>query len=158
MMIRIITAMLLFQVMLLVGCQSSSELERVVVSGNVTYNGEPIEYGVIQFRPMDGTKGPSSSTEIVKGRYKMAAKGGVPVGRHQVVIQAFRGEFSDPNDPGTALSDVPAGPQFLPEKYNRQTELEFEALPSSSEVQQDFPLTSASHPDQLVVLCSRLNA
>ena len=141
-MTRMGVVLLLFSMGPLVGCQRQSEIEKVVVSGYVSYDGQPIEDGVIQFRPIEGTTGPSSSTPITKGRYKMAAKGGVPVGKHRVVINAFSGQAGELTDPHLPPSDLPAGLQFLPEKYNRESTLEFEATASSAEVQQDFLLTS----------------
>jgi hypothetical protein len=48
------------------GCQNST----CTVSGNVSYNGKPIERGAITFTPSDGS-GPSFGGMIEKGRYEI---------------------------------------------------------------------------------------
>ncbi len=68
---------------------------RYHVAGAVTYQGEPIPRGTIQFQP-DGTKGnsgPASDAEIVDGRYDTSKQGtGTIGGPHIVVIQGFDGK------------------------------------------------------------------
>jgi hypothetical protein len=57
------------------------------VSGEVTYEGKPVEKGTISFLPVDG-KGPSAGAAIVNGRYT-ATK--VPPGTKMVAIESFQG-------------------------------------------------------------------
>jgi hypothetical protein len=71
------------------GCGPSG-LERAVLSGTVTYQGQPVKEGLIRFIPIKGTEGPSWGAHIIDGRYKAAGKGGVPVGTHKVEILAYR--------------------------------------------------------------------
>ena len=49
---------------LLVGCGSSN----ATVSGNVTFNGEPVNRGMINLEPVDG-KGPSSGGSVEGGKF-----------------------------------------------------------------------------------------
>src|SRR5207244_8143771 len=51
---------------LLAGCDSSSK--KVAVSGTVTYDGQPVEYGTIVFA---NSGGPTSGGEIKDGKYSV---------------------------------------------------------------------------------------
>ena len=79
-------AFLVTAVMAIVPGCSHSGLERVVVSGRVTLNGQPVSNGEIRFRPIKGTQGPVSGSSIVDGAYTAEGLGGVPVGTYRVVI------------------------------------------------------------------------
>lgn len=116
-----------------VGC-GSSELSRAVVEGSVTYQGAPIEHGLILFYPLEGTPGPVSSAPIKSGQYTVTNKEGVPIGRHRVVIEGYQ-----PPPPG---SDPDASlVQFLPQKYNKQSDLTAEVPPGEVRVVRNFELT-----------------
>ena len=67
-----------------VGCGRSSSLEKAIVSGKVTYQGRPVDQGMIRFVPTKETKGPAAAAMIVQGEYTVKAAGGVPVGTHQI--------------------------------------------------------------------------
>lgn len=66
-----------------IGC-GDSNLARV--SGTVTYEGEPIEKGSINFLPVDG-KGASAGGQIVAGKYEVAE---VPPGQKLVEVIAVK--------------------------------------------------------------------
>jgi len=118
--------------------------ERVIVTGTVTYRGEPIEVGQIRFLPTAGTEAPVSGAFIRNGKYVVDAKGGVPVGTHNVRIEARR---IDPNyqpPPEGARQSAETSPpfqQYIPAKYNRETELEVTIESGSSTITKDFELT-----------------
>src|ERR1700730_1280876 len=67
---------------LMVGCGGSS----ASVTGEVTYNGEPVGNGFITFLPADG-KGPSAGGEIENGHY---AVDNISPGSKQVKIEAVK--------------------------------------------------------------------
>ena len=106
----------------LAGCGKASD--RVLASGKVTYRGEPVANGEIRFDAIGGTTQPAGAS-IRDGQYQVVGKGGVPVGNHRVSITAFR-----PN-PSASATPSGAGPlggggvpiQYLPAKYNTQSEL-----------------------------------
>ncbi len=50
------------------GC-GQSRPDYVLVSGEVTFDGQPIEVGQIRFNPVAGTSGPITISEIRQGRY-----------------------------------------------------------------------------------------
>ena len=128
------------------GCGGDRGPERVVVSGAVTYQGKPVSRGEIHFTPTKGSTGPISMAEIVDGQYRAAAQGGVPVGTQQVQILAYRLDpryrESDPCPPGKAPGDWPPKQQYLPTKYNGQSELEITVEPGSGKIVRDFALTN----------------
>lgn len=106
-----------------VGCGSSSGIKRVVVSGKVSYQRQPVADGTVMFVPIQGTRGPTASATIEGGVYKVTAGGGVPVGIQRVEIQAYQPVANAPRR-APSLQDIPAKQQYLPEQYNRQSTLE----------------------------------
>jgi hypothetical protein len=121
-------------ILLLVGCGTKDPFDRVVVAGKVSYQGTPVEFGIIRFTPTEETMTPPNAAYIMHGEYRVEARGGVPAGTHKVVIQAFTGGVPQPtnNDQARGIEDDPApgpgGPpkQFLPEKYNDKSTLTLE--------------------------------
>jgi hypothetical protein len=135
-----IRVLLLVVLGLLPGCWRSSDLDRAVVSGKVSYQGKPVPEGMIAFVPIKDTKGPTASAIIKDGGYEVVAAGGVPLGTHRVEVQAFRALPANrrPNRP-PALQDREPREQYLPEKYNRQSTMEVTIASDKGHVQ-DFDL------------------
>jgi len=135
----------------LVGCGQKGPYERVIVSGSVSYDGQPVEFGMIRFQPTGETRAPASGGYIMNSEYKVDQRGGVPVGTHKVIIQAFTGGIpasSTDRSKGRApgIEDDPVGPrktnkQFLPPKYNDKTELTIQIDSQSGELTKDWDLT-----------------
>ena len=73
-----------------IGCGHRSQLDRKVISGTVTCGGEAVPSGFIRFAPIEGTSGPNTTARIVDGRYRADNRGGVPLGKHRVEIDAQR--------------------------------------------------------------------
>jgi len=125
--------------------------ERVVVSGEVSYQGEPVRAGVIRFHPIKGTRTSMWGAYVVEGKYTTRKGGGVPVGTHRVEILGFRVEGG-----GQAGVEAPAidgglaarpREQYIPPKYNTRTELEVTLEPGQRETVKDFHLgTEGSTP------------
>ncbi len=82
--------------------------QRVIVSGRVTYNGKPISSGVILFVPLPSCPVPSAAAEITDGKYRVDARGGVPVGTHKIKIEGYRKPANAPQPSTAALSGLPA--------------------------------------------------
>ena len=128
---------------LLCGCGSGDRgPERAVVSGTVTYNGKSIPTGEIRFMPVATSPVPTAGAVIKDGQYKMDGKGGVPVGTHKIEIEAYRQGSQEPGNPPSPLG-VARGfrHQYLPKKYNENTQLEITIQPGSPPITQDFNLT-----------------
>ena len=59
-----------------------------VIGGSVTCGGEEVPTGQVSFVPIEGTPGPNSAGLIVDGQYRIEARGGVPLGKHRVCVDA----------------------------------------------------------------------
>jgi hypothetical protein len=124
------------------GCGGKG-LERAVVSGNVTFDGKPLADAEIRFVPIEGTKAPISGAAVVNGRYEVLAKGGVPLGTHKVEIEAYR-LLSGARPKQAANDDLFAASepkeQYLPARYNKNSELRLAIPPGSDALTRDFEL------------------
>ena len=122
---------------LLGGCGDSGP-QRVPVSGSVTYNGAPVSEGVIRFTPGKDSQMPMTAAAIKDGTYKADLRGGVPVGIHTVGIEAYR--MADKSNT-QMLRGVPPRIQYLPDRYNTNSELQITIESGSREITKDFALT-----------------
>ena len=131
---------LLTMALLVCGC-SSGVPELVVVRGKVSYQGEPVDDGVIRFIPIDRSNSPLRMVAIRQGKYKASGRGAVTAGTYRIVINAYRGGRRDgpPIDPLDRQVDpnvkvIPAEPrvQYLPDRYNKNSELEPLTVPKGS--------------------------
>lgn len=61
------------------GCGGGAEPTRYVVSGSVTYGGQPVPKGFVTFEPDDsqGNSGPGGGAPIENGRYRTTSEAGV---------------------------------------------------------------------------------
>ena len=126
------------------GCGSSGP-ERVVVSGKVTFRGEPVKTGEIRFIPAKDTEGSVEGARIVDGEYRADGKGGVPLGTYTVNIVAWNGwaprrDMPSPDASAGRQNGESARVQLLPAKYNSQSELKITVTSGSRGVSQDFTL------------------
>jgi hypothetical protein len=72
-------------VILVLAFASSATTRRTTITGSVTYEGKPLEYGTISFIPTDG--GVTSGGTVLEGRYSVA---NVSWGKNRVEIAAAR--------------------------------------------------------------------
>ena len=108
---------------LIAGCGGEAGPEMHRVTGQVTYDGQPVENGRITFRKT-GDDGKSFATEIKGGGYELEAEAGAMA----VEITASRlipGKFDNSN--GTP---EPVGEMYIPKKYNAATTLTAEVTPA----------------------------
>jgi hypothetical protein len=126
--------------LVLVGCGRTSDLEMASIGGRVTYGGKPIVEGEIRFVPTGDTRGPTSAGAIENGSYKIVARGGVPVGSHRVEIRACRAAAGGKQHPGLPGDGATSKEQYLPKKYNDQSELTATIEPGRKQVTLDFDL------------------
>jgi len=133
----LVSILAVFVLVLSSGCWNSNP-DRVVVTGSVTYNAEPIPVGLIRFAPQPGTEGPVSAGQIKKGKYRIDMRGGVPVGRHLVEITSYRsadGKVYE-NPLATTVQQI----QLLPEKFNSKSDM-IREIPAQNSFTLDFDLT-----------------
>lgn len=136
----IATAMVIVLAVVL-GCGEKSDLEKVIVSGEVTYKGQPVGAGDIRFDPVGETKGPVSGARIVDGKYTADGRGGVPVGEHIVRIRGFH--TSSGGGEGDMLSSAgqrSGNPQYIPSNNNSHSDLYVTIESGEAEQTQDFHL------------------
>ena len=111
----------------LAGCSDSG---RLPLNGMVSFDGEPVEYGYVQFTPMAGTTGPTSGADIKDGAYEVASVRGLFKGSYRVEIQSWKRSGGVSVDPVTG-ERTEGGDlvQLLPAKFNKQSELTVEIEP-----------------------------
>lgn len=99
---------------LLSGCGSSEKkLSRVAVSGDVTFNGQPLTNALIAFVPQGNVKGPRVVGPITDGKFSLAEKDGPLVGQMRVEITSAL-EEDEPRDGKVK----PYAPERIPAQYN----------------------------------------
>lgn len=103
--------------------------EKYQVSGTVTFAGAPVSNGDIIFIPENTSLAPEAGA-IAGGRYSALVK----PGKCRVEITALN---IGPNTP--VIMGSPIAANYIPEKYNRQSELTAEIQPRDGNVF-DFPL------------------
>lgn len=107
------------------------------VSGTVTFDDKPIPEGYITFSPEQRGETPAA-TKIEAGKYSLYTTEGVK----KVSIQAS--QFIGPENP---IMGLRAKEQYIPQRYNLETELR-ETVTPESENKFDFQLRSASEESE----------
>jgi hypothetical protein len=108
---------------LMAGCGRS---KRLGVEGTVTLDGKPLPNGNITLTPLQGTASPTAGAMVTQGEFSIPAAGGVSPGKFRVeIISRHRSgrKVPDFRTPGHQGELVDAEEQFLPAKYNSQSEL-----------------------------------
>ncbi len=163
---RISPLMALFAAALATSCAPEDDGlgKRYPVSGNVTYNGSPLEKGTISFVPAEG-KGVGASGTIENGSYSLSTGGnndGAQVGKYKVTITAkedsrekAKADFAKANakgiDPGylpgrfVAAAEAKAK-SLIPVGYGdvNSTNLTAEVKAESNSI--DFPISDKDAP------------
>ena len=105
--------------LLLAACSGSDG--RQGVEGMVSLDGQPLNSGLICFRPMSGTGGPSAGCPIEEGRFVIAADKGIFMGKFRVEITARRKTGRKVKEPMGNIVDETV--EAIPTCYNRQSTL-----------------------------------
>ena len=103
------------------GCGDRSG--RQAIEGTVSLDGKPLEKGQISFRPQQGTASPSAGGKITSGKFSIAPERGLLPGKFRVEITASRPTGEKAVAPITGKM-VTIQQQYLPAKYNEQSQLE----------------------------------
>jgi hypothetical protein len=114
------------------GCGAGDDLPREPISGTVTFEGQPIRSGSIQFVPQKTKEGVASGGIIADGRFSVARDDGPVPGSYQVMIfAADQTQAASPVEPPGAGA-TPAEKKkaraersavLIPVRYNMQSEL-----------------------------------
>jgi len=105
------------------GCGEGNPLGRRPIFGKVTYKTQPVDYGSIQFMPVDLQHGVNSGAMIGDGKYRLTEAQGLPPGDYKVMISApDRSQETKVEElPGDARSFAA---ERIPKKYNLNTTLQ----------------------------------
>lgn len=142
--------LLLLVVTLLAASAGCNGGKLTVVQGSVTVNGQPLESGAISLTPISG-QGAAAGAEISQGKFEIRASG-LTAGEYSAAINAFRRTgkktwdgMGDERAPASQKHYVEETEQYLPAKYNAQTELTATLL--AGQVNQlKFDLNAATGP------------
>jgi hypothetical protein len=102
----------MFVLIALPGCTSSSNV--VEVSGDVSWNGAPIESGMIILQPEEPKVAPAGG-HIRDGKFRLESR----PGKMRVQIEAVRATDEVDPESGTRMGEM-----YIPVRYNSQTILE----------------------------------
>jgi hypothetical protein len=118
---------ILFCLLLLWSCsRPNSSIALCKVSGSIELDGTPIEDGYIAFLDPKNVQR-SYGAPIKTGRFSLALEPGVK--RIEVTAQRL---IPGKTVPGPSGGEIPAMESYIPEKYNRNSELTIEIPPSGS--------------------------
>jgi hypothetical protein len=123
---------LLFVAGSLTGCGRNSGPELGYVEGDVTFNGNPATFAIVEFQPEEKGGSPSVGFADEEGHYRLQFtrdRNGAMLGRHTVRIT-----FDDDPSPDQLA------PLRIPARYNTQSQLKVEVEPGRNE--HDFDLRS----------------
>lgn len=116
-----------------VGCGGAAGPRKYDVSGNVTFDGEPIKKGYVIFQPVtphDRAEG----AEIINGKFALKAM----AGEKKVEIRGARPK----EEPGPKGDTVRTEENFVPDRYNKNTELTAKVTENAKQNEFDFRLKS----------------
>ncbi len=124
---------------LLVGCGNSS----CAVSGNVLVDGQPLPEGRIALRPATKAKGVRTVQAVIAdGAYSFAKNQGISPGNYSVVITGRR-KTGDALPPEEGSGEViERYEQYLPARYNTNSELTANIISDSSDLNFELQLSS----------------
>ena len=123
---RAVSLLFLNSILAIAGCGSpSGRPTGEAISGAVTLDGNPLDRGIIQFKPAD-PKGLFASADIVDGKYAITSSLGPQPGTYRVEVNSPEGGPIVPStDPVKAMEQASAPPpkERIPERYNAKSEL-----------------------------------
>lgn len=128
----------------LVGCGERPPT-RSIVNGTVSYQGKPVEFGDIVFKPRSADAGKwFAQGKISGGKYTLDAEHGPLAGENLVQIYGYKMTGRKRLDiAGKSLSEKPQMINelvpYIPEKFNEASELTVEIKPGNND-KLDFSL------------------
>ena len=118
------------------GCGGNT---RQAIEGSVTLDGQPLQDGSIQFRPIEGTEGPTAGAEVLNGQFSIHRDDGPLPGIYRVEITAM-GKTQGKLPPKLARQ-WGEYTQILPTRYNTESQLRAEVAAGGPN-QFEFAVTS----------------
>jgi len=129
-----------------VGCGPGRSFETAPTSGSVTYNGVPLNEGIIRFVPLEGAPGQKTSVNILNGSFSVDAASGPAVGEHRVEIESTNLAGLEMDDEDAIRRLKAARPRridavIVPQRYNARSQLR-RTLASNANNEFNFELES----------------
>ncbi len=107
--------------LLATGCSEEQKTPQFPVSGNVTFDGKPLEKGSISFLP--SAAGPAASAPIEEGTFSIDRSLGPGQGAYKVEIVSIQStgkQVASPDDPNETIEETR---NIIPARYNARSEL-----------------------------------
>jgi hypothetical protein len=99
------------------GCSDDNPLGRRAIQGTVTFRGQPLKHGSIQFSPEDMQHGVGSGAVITDGSFQIPEPQGLPPGKYKVVISAAESASTAPStEPPGASGQLAV--ELIPAEWN----------------------------------------
>ena len=97
-------------VVCLVGCGPGNPQGRVAISGTVTFEGQPLDQGSIEFTALEADSGIRSGAVIQNGSFSIETQKGLPPGKYRVRI------YSAAADPMAEVPEMPGESEGAPQE------------------------------------------
>lgn len=119
------------------GCGPSGP-EQFAISGQISYDSQPVTNGSVGFVPVEASSGKAFGADVVDGHYEIPRYEGPLQGTYKVMIHAERpsGRKIQADEGSSEMVDELI--QFIPDAYNAQSTLTVEI--SSDREDLDFDL------------------
>jgi len=104
-----------------VGCATKDPHGREALTGSVTFQGRPLDAGVIEFLPSDPNQGVSARALIQDGRFVISRSQGVPPGTYRVLISSPEPNPTEGPAGPPGMKMPPPGRDRIPARYNRES-------------------------------------
>ena len=109
------------------GCSEAADpYGRQSLSGAVTFEGEPLDAGVIDFLPNDSSQAAGARALIQDGNYSVPSGQGLTPGNYRVVITSAEENTTDPPAGPPGMEMPPPGTERIPPEYNTESQLSIE--------------------------------
>ena len=119
---------LLLLIVPVAGCADSADNGplRHAVTGTITFRGQPLDQGAIQFAPAGPADKHGGGAIIADGTYAIPEEKGLPAGTYKVMI--FSAEEDAPV-PGEAPGESPVSAERIPPEFNVRSDKTVEVTP-----------------------------
>jgi hypothetical protein len=121
--LRFVVLALLVGSLGLLGCKG--EMTRRPISGQITFKGEPLDHGRIQFFTTTDPPLPVGGALIENGSYTMPAEFGIEPGTYRVRIDSLEPDPNYKPKPGEMMS-LPPSRNRLPDRYHDKSTITVE--------------------------------
>jgi len=115
-----------------IGCGRTDSSGRAAISGTVTFKGQPLDHGTIEFSPASAEAKSMSGATIADGKFSIRADQGLTPGTYRVRISSpeARPSGAPPEMPGDSTA-APVPKDRIPPEFNVETKQEVKVTAGS---------------------------